>query len=370
MRPPLRQAALRPSPIRIVSDGAPPDAIPLGLGEPTWDLPKPAREALSAFRGSCGYGPTAGLPELRRAIAAYHGATEEEVLVTTGSQGALSALFQAWIEPGDKVLIPDPGFLAYRSVAAFAGADVITYPLAAGDRFRLDAGALIARLDEPGLRIVVLNHPCNPTGGGARAEDLGQVAAACASRDLLLVSDEVYKELHFDRRNPSLRDVGSYGVVLSSVSKAWGGPGLRVGWMVGDPKWLAPARTAHAYAATSAARPSQIAARALLEATTEVVPAARRELRARWEALSDALRTFLGTSAEPPDGSFYYWLALPSSVHGDPLAFCLRLRDEGRVVLVPGIAFGEGGRGYARLSFAAPPEQLREGVKRLAPFFV
>lgn len=369
IQPAQRLATLKPSPIRILSEGAGPDAIPLGLGEPTWALPEPARKALAAFSGVCGYGPTAGIPELRSALATFHHATPDEVLVTTGSEEAIFALLHAWTGPGDKVLMSDPGFVAYRSIATLAGAETITYPLDATNRFRLDASALIGKLDEPGLKAVILNHPSNPTGGGADRDSLRRVAAACEARGLLLISDEVYRDLYLGEANPSLRDVSSYGVVTSSVSKGWGSPGLRVGWMVGDAAWLAPARTVHAFAVTTAALPAQRAALALIEDSASVLAEARRELRVRWEALAAALQEHLGQHATPPDGAFYHWLSLPSSAHADPMAFCLRLRDEGGVVLVPGLIFGEGGRAFARLSFAASPDQLREGVRRLAPFW-
>ncbi|HJU83304.1 MAG TPA: pyridoxal phosphate-dependent aminotransferase [Holophagaceae bacterium] len=369
MRPASRVAALRPSPIRLLSEGAPADAIPLGLGEPTWAMPEPARRALAAFAGVCAYGPNAGLPDLRAAVAAYHHAEPDEVLITSGSEEALFALLQAWVEPGDKVLVPDPGFVAYASLTTLAGGEAVPYPLAAADRFRLDADALIARLDTPGLKAVVLNHPSNPTGGGTEADPLRRVAEACEARGLLLISDEVYRDLHFGVPQPSLRDVSRHGVVTSSVSKGWGAPGLRVGWMVGDPRWLAPARTVHAFAVTAAAAPSQLAALALLEASDTVLPAARREVALRFEALAEAMHEHFHQDLEPPDGAFYHWLALPPSAHADPMAFALRLRDEARVVLVPGLTFGEAGRGHARLSFAAAPDQIREGVKRLAPFW-
>lgn len=369
IRPAARVAGVKPSAIRILSDGTGPEVIPLGLGEPTWALPEPGRRALAAFEGRCGYGPTPGLPELRAALAAFHRTTPEEVLVTAGSEEALFALIHAWVEPGDALLMSDPGFVAYRSLAELAGAEVLTYPLDAANRFRLDADAVIAKLDTPNLKVVILNHPCNPTGGGASREALRRVAEACEARGLLLISDEVYRDLNFGTPNPSLRDVSSYGVVTSSMSKAWGGPGLRVGWMVGDAKWITPARTVHAYAVTTAAMPSQRAALALLDASEAVFAEARDALRARWEALAAALKEQLGQAELPPDGAFYHLLPLPISTHGDPMAFCLRLKEEGKVVIIPGLVFGEAGRPFARLSFAASPEQIREGVKRLAPFW-
>ena len=370
MHPAARLAHVKPSPIRVISEGAPADAIALGLGEPTWELPQAARTALARESGVCGYGPNAGLPELRRALGHWHGAEADEVLVTCGSEEALFSLFMAWLGPGDDVLIPDPGFAAYPALARIAGAEIVTYAVDTANRFRLDAQAFLDALEAgPRIKAAILNFPCNPTGGGASLEALKRVAQACQERGILLISDEVYRDLYFGVRPPSLRDASSYGVVLSSISKGWAAPGLRVGWAVGDPAWLTPARTLHAFAVTAASATTQRAALALLEASSEVLPQGRREIGIRWEALASAWATHFGTRITPPDGTFYHWVPLPPAAHADPLAFCMRLRDEGKVVLVPGSAFGEAGRGYARLSFAASPEQLAEGVRRMAPFW-
>jgi aspartate/methionine/tyrosine aminotransferase len=266
--------------------------------------------------------------------------------------------------------VPDPGFAAYPALARLAGAEPVTYALNAIDRFRLDAKAFLAALEAgPRIKAAVINFPCNPTGGGASLEDLKAVSLACQQRGILLLSDEVYRDLYFGFRPPSLRDVGSYGVVLSSMSKGWAAPGLRVGWAVGDPAWLGPASTIHAFAVTAASSTTQRAALALLEASDEVLPQGRKEISARWQALASAWEAHFDAEISPPDGTFYHWILLPSSAHLDPFAFCLRLRDEGKVVLVPGSAFGEAGRNFARLSFAASPEQLAEGVRRMAPFW-
>ena len=367
MKPASRLSLLKPSPIRAITDGTPPGAIPLGLGEPTWALPEPARLALLRPPGPCGYVPHAGLLDLRQAVASFHGAHPDEVLITTGSQGALFALFQAWVEPGTRVLVPDPGFVAYPALARMAGAEPVPYALSP-DRFRLDADALVRALEAtPEVSAVVLNLPSNPTGGGGERAALARVAEACAARGVLLISDEVYRDLHFGTRPPSLRDVTDRGVVVSSVSKGWGAPGLRVGWAIGDPAWLTPARVVHGYAVTGTATPAQWAALALLEASDAVLAEARAAIRERWEALAAALHSELGQDPVPPDGTFYHFMALPPAAHGDPVAFALRLRDEAGVVAIPGLAFGEGGRGHLRLSFAATPAQLQEGVRRLAP---
>ena len=369
MKRAARISQLKPSPIRILSEGAPPHAIPLGLGEPTWELPEPARRALAKQKGPCPYGPNQGTAELRLAVASWHGAHPEEVLITTGSQGALFSLFQAFLDPGDAVLVPDPGFPAYPALAKLAGAEAVPYELNGANRFRLDADAFEAVLARtPKAKVAVVNVPSNPTGGGTQPGELARVADACEARGVLLISDEVYRDLYFGPRPPTLREVSDHGVVVTSVSKGWGAPGLRVGWIVGDPDILASARLVHGYAVTAAATDCQRAATALVQESGVILPAARREIGARWEALAQALKAGLGLEAQPPDGAFYYWLPLPEHARKDPMAFCIRLRNEGGVVLVPGHTFGEAGRPFLRLSFAARPEQIAIGVLRLRPF--
>jgi len=364
--PAARIQHLRPSPIRAIAEGAPADAVPMGLGEPGWDLPEPARLALAGLQGPCAYGPNAGLPELREAVGAWHGVSAPEVLLTSGSQGALYALIQAYAGEGDAVLVPDPGFLAYPALARMAGAEPVPYGLA--EDFTLDPGRFAAALDRaPRARLALVNHPGNPTGAGATREALAAVAEVCARRGVLLIADEVYRELRLGAPAPTLREVTDEGIVLSSVSKAWGAPGLRVGWALGRPSLLAPAGLVHAYMVTAPARPSQVAALALLRASDQVLAEAREHLRVRWEAFAAAFTAGFGHAPRPSPGGFYQWLPIPGGE--DTMAFCLRLRDEGRVVVVPGNAFGDGGRGHVRVSYAGDPARIREGVARLAPFW-
>jgi len=368
MKPSVRMSQIVVSPIRAISEGAPPDAIPMGLGEPGWALPEPARLALAGMEGRCAYGPNAGLPELQEAVAAFHGARPGQVMLGTGSQGVLFALFLAWLNPGDAVLVPDPGFVVYPNHARLAGAAPVGYALAADDT--LDPVAFRAALDRtPEARMAVVNHPGNPTGAGTSARALAEVAEACAASGVLLLSDEVYRDLCLGERGPSLRDVSGSGLVLGSVSKAWGAPGLRVGWAIGDPAMLAPARLIHINMVTTVARPSQAAALALLEASPAVLAEAREHLRMRWEAFAGAYVEGFGAAPRRSAGGFYHWQPLPPSALADPMAFCVRLRDQGGVVVVPGMAFGQRGRGHIRLSYGGDPDQIREGVRRLAPFW-
>ncbi len=370
MKPSQRVTNLELSPIRRFSEGAPADAIPLAIGQPTWDLPVEGQEALRRFAGVCSYGPGSGSRELREELAAMYHATYDEVMISSGSQGSLFSLLQSFVNPGERVLIPDPGFVTYRNLVLYCEGIPCTYPLSAANHYRLNKESIFEALDRTNARVVIINHPANPTGGGMVSDELVAIADECFRRDVLLISDEVYRELYLGVRPPSLRDVTRSGVVVSSVSKAWGAPGLRVGWAIGSPRWLEPARLVHAYTVTSASSISQLAATALIRSSESIHVAAREQVKIRWTSLAAALDKHLQMKASPPDGAFYYWLPIPRSAQTDPMAFCFRIRDEARVLLVPGEAFGAGGRTYVRLSYAATPEQITEGVRRIVPYWM
>lgn len=364
--PPAQQPAAA-SAIRLASRGAPPDAIDLTLGVPGWPLPAPAREVLGRLGGSaepCGYGPNEGLPELVDAIAERERVPADRVMVTHGSQGALFALFHAYLCPGQRVAVPDPGFPAYESLTRLRGGHVVRYPLAPDGS--LDPDALAATLGQGGVVVAVVNHPGNPAGGGATPVALAAVAEACRAAGVLLVSDEVYRDLRLGPRPASLHDVTTDGVVVSSVSKAWAAPGLRVGWAVGDPHLLAPARQVHAAMTTAPARPSQLATTALLRGSAVILAESRRELARRWSVVQTAPEPVRARTT--PAGGFYHWLEMPPWVD-DPVGFCRRLRDDGKVTVVPGHAFGPRGSRHVRISCSGDPDALREALVRAAPWW-
>lgn len=380
-----RASGLTASPIRAMSAGAPPGTISLALGEPGWPMPIAARRALAdlgATTGPLPYGPNSALPELVDAIARQHARAEglplpgeAEVMVTAGSQAALFALFQAHVEAGSTVLVPDPGFVSYATLARLCQARPVGYPLGPGGR--LDAAAVLAVLAEHrDVSLLVLNHPANPTGGLADATALVEIATACAQRGVLLVSDEVYRELWVDERPCGMHEAAgpAAGVVLGSTSKAFGAPGLRVGWAVGPAAALAPARLVHSAMNTAPARPSQAAAGALLAHAAEVLAETRAHLAERW-ALAERRAPGLLVAAGPgPRAGFYLWVPLPAALDAvgrdrSTTEAALALRDTAGVSTVPGDAFGPRGAGYLRVSLGGPLTELEEGLARLAPWW-
>ena len=401
MRTPSRLQGMVASPIRRMAQGAPAGTISLGLGEPGWALPDTARRAMAELAtdvGALPYGPNHGIPELVAAIAAHHqvattapgtsgavgsarqtdpwppsleSVTPDEVLLTAGSQAALYALFFAHVEAGTTVLVPDPGFVSYATLARLCGAHPITYPLGPGGK--LDAAALTEVLSaHPHTSLVVLNHPANPTGGGADAETLVHVAQACSEAGALLVSDEVYRELWLEHRPAGLHEAAGLGagVVLGSMSKAFGAPGLRIGWAVGVPELLAPARLIHNAMNTAPSRLSQRAALALLDDAARVLAEARDQVRHRWHVLHNQAPELSSHTGTLPHAGFYLWLPLPTGIpptQTEELA--LRIRDESLVTTIPGTAFGPAGAGYLRVSLGGPVDELTEGLARLAPWW-
>lgn len=364
---PGRTQHLHPSAIRALASGAAPDVIDLGLGEPRWALPDAARGALARFdEPTCGYGPAEGLPELREAVGRHHGVRAEDVMIGAGAQGVLFALLHTAAGLGDLVAVPDPGFPGYRTLTQVAGATPVGYPLA--DDGSLDPAAVVAVLDRYRPAVLVLNHPGNPTGGRAEEGALRAVLAAAARRDCLVISDEVYRDLHL---HPSpgavevaadLPQAGPGVVAVSSVSKAWAAPGLRVGWAIGHPDVLGPARLLHQTMTTSASRPAQLAATALVDASAEVLPTSRAELRARWDVVAASPFAHHATEA---GGGFYLWLPTPESTQ-DTEAHARALRDEHGVLVVPGTAFGGRGAGRVRVGLGGDVGELALGLDRLA----
>lgn len=364
--PRMRLAHFGSSPIRQLSEQAPPDCMPLGLGEPSWSTPLPPREPMGS---PCPlpYGPNAGLPELRQLLARRYDVKTEGVGITCGAMGALHALFAATLAPGDCVLVPDPGFPGYGRLAQLCHAQARPYPLLAHNDYQPDLEACQTLLaNQPNARILVINQPSNPTGRPLNPTSIRQLQALAESRSLLLVCDEVYRELTTTQPPPSL-EPSPHLVQVSSLSKAWAAPGLRIGWMAGPAQVVQPAIAAHATTTTTAPSNNQQVALHWLKNADETLASSRAELKTRLDVCLETCRHHWGWLPALPAAGFYLWLRLPES--SSDWDFCRRMRDEARVLLVPGSCFGHLGNGYVRLSLAAQRHEIAEGLRRLAPWF-
>jgi aminotransferase len=371
---------LRPSAIREMSLRAAglDNVISLGIGEPDFHTPEEIcqRAFQDAMRGATHYTPSQGDPELLAALQGYlngrfgHDLSVDEMLITMGGMGALTAYFRTVLNPGDEVLVPEPHFPSYRPQIEWAGGKVVHVPTSFQHGFVLDAAA-VERSMTPRTRVLLLNSPNNPTGAVLAARTLDDLASLAQRRDLLVVSDEVYDRLLFDGlqhdsifARPGMRE---RTVVVGSFSKAFAMTGWRIGYAFG-PAWLMKEMTKVVMFYTSCASSvSQRAALAALKQDPSVVEAMVEEFRLRRDLVYDALSRMPGVKVHSPAGSFYIFPSI-TTVARDAEQFALDFLEEERVVVIPGVAFGPSGQGCVRIAFTVERGLLAEAIGRLARF--
>ena len=350
------------------------DVISLGIGEPDFRTPWHIREAAiyALERGRTHYTANLGLIELRRAISTYVGQhfgieyrAENEVLVTVGVSEALDLAFRAFMNPGEKVLYHQPCYVSYHPSVTLVHGQGIPVPTFAKDNFALTAEALAAAW-EPGCRILMLNLPCNPTGGTCSREQLEAIAKFAVEKDLLVFSDEIYSELTFEGEHVSIASLPGMRdrtIFLHGFSKAFAMTGWRIGYACGPAPLIEAMMKVHQYSMMCASIVSQDAAiEALTRGWDDVL-----KMRAEYHRRRDFIvRRFneIGLKCHTPRGSFY---TVPY-VGGTGLSekdFAVGLLESKHVAVVPGTAFGPNGAGHVRACFAASYEQIGEACDRI-----
>lgn len=369
-----RTAAVQPSLIRAVHDRKRPSSLNLGLGQPSLPVPDPIiDEGLRRLRaGSMGYTANAGMPGLRAAIASHHalpGRTgADSVVVTCGAQEAIFALLTGLLDPGDEIIVPDPGFPSYESIARLLGARPLRVARSAAQGFRLDVDAIAAALT-PRTRAVVVNSPANPTGMVDDQAQVERLAALAEARDFDIVSDEIYADLHYrPGRVASAARHTERAYLISGLSKNCAMTGFRLGYVVGPPKRLAGVLRAHHMAATCAPVLSQHMAQFVFENPHWITEQLPIYVERRSRALA-ALRQHVPAPLLEPDGAFYIFVDL-SAHTDDSLQFAFDLLDQTDVITAPGRAFGEVARGWLRLTFADEPGVFSEAAARIGTFLL
>jgi len=365
---PKRLQGIEKSVIRQVFDRAQPGSINLGLGEPDLWTPDLIRQAaIATLTGEqSGYTSHAGLPQLRRLIAAQYPYLEENVdrvIVTAGSQEALYLALMVLVDDGDEVLLPNPGFVAYPTIVKMAGGTAKFYRLPRENGFAFDVEEFRRALT-PQTKVVVCISPSNPTGRTLTRADLIAIADAVRDHGAYLISDEIYRELYYTPEAPdSASSFYDRTIVISGLSKSMSMTGWRLGWMGGDEAVIKAALVLHGYVTTCASTVSQ---KASLVAWTDAAEAARAEFRATFRARRDHLleliKKELGLRAVTPDGAFYTMLDVSDFGPSMEVAEALLAA---RVITVPGAAFGSESEGFLRVSFCADHDTLAEGVARI-----
>ena len=350
----------------------------LSAGEPDFDTPGFIRNAAAAAlqSGHTRYGPAAGEPALRAAIAAKLSTENQvptqpdQVLVTNGGKQALYNLFQVLLGPGDEVLLPSPYWLSYPEIARLAGASVQVLPSSAADGFRIDPAQLEAAIT-PASKLLVLNSPSNPTGMVLSRSDFEAIAAVLRRHpQVAVVCDEIYEFL----LEPGLQhhslaavapDLADRIFSVNGFAKGWAMTGWRIGWLAGNSAVLKAAIALQSQSTSNVCSFAQFGALAAIEASRDCVHAMAEQFNTRRRLLSDGLQAISGLQLHPPQGAFYAFPDMRSSGL-DSMSFCNRLLDEQGLAVVPGMAFGDDH--CIRLSCAANEATIEDGLARLERF--
>lgn len=372
-------AAMPPSGIRRFFDlvSTMEEVISLGVGEPDFVTPWHIREAAlwAIEHGFTHYTSNAGLTELREQIAAdlyadygvaYH--PQDEVLVTVGVSEAMDLALRAILEPGDEVLIPQPCYVSYVPCTLLAGGVPVPVPTSVQNDFKVQPEDIEARITER-TRVLVLSYPNNPTGATISREELLPIATLCERHDLLVISDEIYAHLTYEGEHccvPTLPGMRERTILLNGFSKAYAMTGWRLGYACGPADILQAMTKIHQYTILCAPIAAQMAAiEALKEGERQ-----RDEMILQYDQRRRVIVSGFNRMGLPcfrAKGAFYVFPSIaPTGL--DSETFAERLLTEERVVVVPGTAFGCGGEGHIRCSYAASLGAIEEALRRIERF--
>jgi aspartate aminotransferase len=348
--------------------------IHLQLGEPDFDTPEHIIEAgVEALRsGETHYTPAAGIPQLREAIAREISKTRgivvgsDNVVVTPGGKPIMFFVIMALAGPGDEVIYPDPGFPIYESVINFVGATPVPLKLREEQNFSFAPEELAALVTER-TRLVIINSPHNPTGGIVSTEALDELARLAVERDFVVLSDEIYSRILYDGTHESITTrpgMLDRTVILDGFSKTFAMTGWRLGYGV-MPVPLAQQVTRLAINCNSCVPAfTQLAGVAALTGPQEPVERMVAEFHRRRDAIVAGLNDIPGITCLTPPGAFYVFPNV-TSFGQDSATIASRLLNDGGVALVGGTAFGKGGEGYLRLSYANSLENINLALERI-----
>jgi aspartate aminotransferase len=346
--------------IRKIFEAAGPGSINLGLGQPDFDTPQHIKDAAirAIQEGKTGYTTNNGLPELRAAISKkfknengikYH---PDQLLVTAGASEALHLVMQALINPGDRVLCPDPGFVSYASLATIAGGKPVSVPLT--KTLHVDVEAAKILMDK--AKILVLNSPGNPTGAVEGKESVKAIVEYAADKNVTVVSDEVYEHFIYGKKHYSAALFGDNVITINATSKTYAMTGWRLGYLAASPEIVQQCLKVHQYCQACATSISQYAAVAAYEGDQGAVKTMRDEYEARRDIIWGGLKN-LGFDFPKPEGAFYTFVPMKP-------ALTQKIIESG-IIVVPGTAFGANAPEYTRFSYATSRQNIMTALERI-----
>ncbi len=347
----------------------------LSAGEPDFDTPEFIVDAtLKALKdGITRYGPAAGDPELREAIAQKQSninkvpTKAENVLVTNGGKQAIYNLFQVVLNPGDEVLIPSPYWLSYPEITLLAGAKPIKVESSTEDNFKIDINSLEEKVTN-NTRLLIINTPSNPTGCVLTEQELIDIADFLRRHPrILLMSDEIYEflisteQIHhsFAKIAPDLRN---RVFTVNGFAKAWAMTGWRIGYLTGNDEVIRKAIALQSQSTSNVCSFAQKGAIAALQSSKDCVHQMAQIYNNRRLLIIERLKKIKNISFVPPNGAFYVFPQINLD-DIDSISFCKFALEKVGLAVVPGIAFGD--NKCIRISYAASKEMINDGLDRL-----
>ena len=352
------------------------DVIHLEIGEPDYATPQNIIDvAVRALNdGATHYTPASGIPQVREATARYVTkrtgvpTSIDNIVLVPGSKNILAFLLLAIIEPGDEVIVPDPGYPIYRSLVNFIGATPVSAPIRQENDFRLDVEELRG-LVTPRTKLIIVNTPANPTGGVLTRGDCESIAQLAIEHNLVVLSDEIYGRITYDGAHVSLYGIDGMAertVLLDGVSKAWAMCGWRLGFGAMPVELARRMDTLMINSSSCAAAFTQLAAVEAFESpeSDAAVDAMVAEFRHRRDILVEGLNRIPGISCRRPAGAFYVFPDITATGYNER-ELQRELLDEVGVATLAGSTFGPHGAGHIRLSYANSVENIERALDRI-----
>ena len=293
---------------------------------------------------------------------------DQEIIVTNGATEGIFACLMACLNPGDQVLVPSPYYGAYKTQISVVGGELIPIDLSK-QSMKLTPDLLESAVKaHPKARLLIFNHPVNPTGQAYSAQEVQALAQVIKTHQLLVIADEIYSFLNFDQDPVSLAQfIPNQTLLVNGASKSHSMTGWRMGFVCGPQALIQEVFKVHQACVTAASTQSQYAALAAYTQGDQVIASMRQSYQTRRDYLVAAL-TEAGYEVSSPRGAFYLFIKVPASYQGDDYQFCLDLAHQAGVGLIPGSCFGQAGKGYCRLSYAASMDLLQQAVQRMTAF--
>ena len=355
------------------------DIIHLEIGEPDFDTPQNiVNSGIDALRaGWTHYGPAAGLPDLRQAIAEEVSRSRgvevnpEEVVVVPGGKPIIFFSILALVDEGDEVIYPNPGFPIYESMIRYVGGRAVPIRLREEKDFSLDLDEL-AHLISDRTRLIILNSPHNPTGGVLSKRDLDQIAEAIGDRNIFVLSDEIYSRLIFEGKHHSIIAEPSFKdrtILLDGFSKSYAMTGWRMGYGVMRPDLAVQIARLMTNSNSCTASFTQVAGVEALHGGQSSVEHMREEFQRRRDAFVAGLNQIKGFSCRMPKGAFYVFPNV-TGTGWKSKALADALLEEAGIACLSGTSFGEFGEGYLRFSIANSMENLDRALEKIKQWVI